>query len=378
MKNIKLLNVDDSAFMRKLLKDTFSQDPDFSLIDQAANGKQALEMLKKEIYNVVTLDIEMPIMDGIETLKEIMKTSPLPVVMISSAGSKYTNITFDALELGAVDFIAKPSNIFTIENDELEQIRNTVKSAAMSNRRIIVTKAKQKKEEGKLSAPEPAEYKKLRIRFGYENASKQANKQPIPRQYTEDIDNLIVIGTSTGGPRALQEVLPNISPDINAPVLIVQHMPKGFTKSLADRLDNISQIRVMEAEDGQYIKNGCAYIAPGGFHLRIRENVGRKFKIELDGNKNVSGHRPSVDALFESVSNCKVKKVIAVIMTGMGSDGSKGLADIKSNLNSVTIAEDESTCVVYGMPKSAVMTGKVDKIIPLVGISHEINRLMGV
>jgi len=192
------------------------------------------------------------------------------------------------------------------------------------------------------------------------------------------VKNIVTIGTSTGGPRALHEVIPNISGKINAPVLIVQHMPKGFTKSLADRLNMVSQLSVKEAEDGEILQNGFAYIAPGDKHLKIKSAGVDKYAVYLDGGDAINGHRPAVDAMMYSIADNPIKNVIAVVMTGMGNDGAKGLEKLKLVKNAKTISEDEKTCVVYGMPKAAAETGKVDMVVPLNNIANEINKLMGV
>lgn len=354
-RNIKVLNVDDSAFIRKLLRDILSTDKDFVKIDQAKNGKEALELIQKNDYDVITLDIEMPILDGISTLKEIMRLKATPVVMLSSSTKEGAKITLDALELGAVDFITKPQNIFLINEKELKSdIIDTVKSAIKVNLNIMKT-------------PHICSFQK------------KSQTKPISNSFnSQSIKTIIAIGTSTGGPRALHEVIPNISANINAPILIVQHMPKGFTKSLADRLNSVSNINVKEAEDGDILKNGFAYVAPGGQHMKIKQIGLDKFKIYLEDSENISGHKPSVDAMMFSILENKVKEVIAVIMTGMGNDGAKGMERLKVEKKAKTIAEDEKTCVVFGMPKSAIETGKVDSIVPLNKIADELNKIMGV
>ena len=189
---------------------------------------------------------------------------------------------------------------------------------------------------------------------------------------------LVALACSTGGPKALQSVVPYLPKNLNAPVVLVQHMPKGFTKSLADRLNALSRIRVKEAEDNEVVVNATAYIAPGDRHLKI-ESIGRnKYRIKLDDGPNVSGHKPSVDALFYSLCDIPTNDIIAVIMTGMGSDGAKAMEQLKKIKKSINIAEDESTCVVFGMPKSAIATGQVDKILPLNRIALELNKMLGV
>lgn len=378
MAKLRVLNVDDSAFMRKLLKDTLERDSDIGEILQAKNGKEALDILEKEDFDCITLDIEMPVMDGIETLKVIMKKKPTPVVMISTATQKYAKITLDALELGAVDFIAKPKNIFSLDNEQLDNIVEVVKSAASSNTGTLVKRIR--------PLPGKKGFDTSVVTIKKIETQVPRDSEPIFDRHKgfgfskdiEKVNKIIVIGTSTGGPRALQAVLPLISGKIDVPILIVQHMPKGFTKSLADRLDSISDIGVKEAEDGETLKNGIAYIAPGGLHLKIKSVGIDKYKIYLDDSPPFNSHKPSVDVMFDSVAMSPVDQVISVIMTGMGADGAKGLENLKLKKNAITIAEDESTCVVYGMPKSAVETGKVDKVVPLNKIATELNKLMGV
>lgn len=356
-RGIRVLNVDDSAFIRRLLRDIFSSDKDFCVIDQAKNGKEAIEMLNQKSYDVITLDIEMPILDGLSTLKEIMKIKDIPVIMLSSSTKEGAKITLDALEFGAVDFITKPKNIFSVDLNELKiDIIDKVKSAAKVNVSII-----------KNSHITDISVKR-----------KTANPILFNSYNCESVKTLILIGTSTGGPRALHEVIPNISSNINAPILIVQHMPKGFTKSLADRLNSVSNIVVKEAQDGDILKNGVAYIAPGGLHMKVKSIGINRFKIYLEDSENISGHKPSVDAMMLSVCQNPIKEIIAVIMTGMGSDGAKGLEKLKIEKKAKTIAEDEKTCVVFGMPKSAIETGKVDKVVPLNNIADELNKIMGV
>ncbi|EHL17267.1 hypothetical protein HMPREF9630_00434 [Peptoanaerobacter stomatis] len=357
-KNIRVLNVDDSAFIRKLLKDILGSDDDFAVVDQAKNGKEAIEKIKQNKYDVITLDIEMPIMDGLTTLKEIMKVCPTPVVMMSSLTKEGEQITLDALNLGAVDFITKPKNVFSVSSDEMKAgIIDKIKNARKANMKMV--------------------------RYSSLSLSRNNNHIKTPNEYNtiknaDTIKTIIAIGTSTGGPRALHEVIPNISGKVNAPILIVQHMPKGFTKSLADRLDLISNVKVKEAEDGEVLKNGWAYIAPGGIHMKIKSFGVDKFKIFLDDSENVNGHKPSVDAMMFSVSQSNVREVVSVVMTGMGNDGAKGLETLKIDKKAKTIAEDEKTCIVFGMPKAAIETGKVDFIVPLNKIADEINKIMGV
>lgn len=363
MKKIRVLLVDDSAFIRRILKDMLETDPQIQVVDTAKNGKEALEKLKSIEVDVVTLDVEMPLMNGIEVLKEIMQTSPFPVVMISSYTKSGEDLTLQALSIGAVDFITKPSNLFKMNSKEIQDsVVEKVKTAAYVKVRTHFSQTSS----NKMVVASNAALQKETITV--------VNKQDKVFQNTK-VKNIITIGTSTGGPRALQAVVSNISEKVNAPVVIVQHMPPGFTKSLAERLNQMSRISVKEAEDGEYLKNNTAYIAPGDRHL-LFEQVRDEIKISLDNGPNVSGHKPSVDAMYSSVAKLKVNNIVAVIMTGMGQDGAKGIKQLKEERNAITIAEDESTCIVFGMPKSAIATGKVDKVVPLDRISAEINKLM--
>lgn len=355
MAKIKVLIVDDSTLIRKIVKDLLTEDPDFEVVGTAKNGKEALEFIQNHPVDVVTLDIEMPVMDGLKTLKEIMRIHPLPVVMLSSRTEEGADMTFKALDLGAVDFISKPTNVFNLSSAEMHNdLIETLKQASKAKLRRRLTASK--KEE------------------------KPANHLPenINRKNAQEVSKIIAIGTSTGGPRALQEVIAKLSGKIDAPVLVVQHMPKGFTKSLAERLNAMSQLHVKEAEDREPLVNGTVYIAPGDRHLKISSTAKNKYRILLDDGANVSGHKPSVDAMFYSLSKEAINDITAVVMTGMGADGAKGIERLKDMKKSYNIAEDESTCVVFGMPKSAIATGKVDKVVPLNKIAVEINKLMGV
>ncbi len=356
MQNIKVLIVDDSAFIRKMLRDLLEIDKSIKVVAAVKNGKEAIDYINFNPVDVITLDVEMPIMDGIETLKEIMRVKPTPVVMLSSLTKEGADMTFKALDLGAVNFLAKPTNIFKISSstDIQDNIIDKVKEAS----RVRVSK---------ITNIKPRNIKINNLQPGYTTGIRD-----------NDIKKIVAIGTSTGGPRALQEVVSNLSGNFPAPIFIVQHMPKGFTKSLADRLNSISKVTVKEAEDNELVENSTAYIAPGDKHLKIEAISKNKYKIRLDDGPNVSGHKPSVDALFYSLCDVPTNDIISVIMTGMGADGAKAMEQLKLIKNSITLVEDESTCVVFGMPKSAIATGKVDKVLPLNKIALELNKILGV
>jgi len=353
---IKVLIIDDSAFMRVMISDMLKNDADIEAVNTARNGKDGLEKAIALQPDIIILDIEMPVMNGFETLNELMKLKPAPKVMILS------NLTYEggeavikAFDLGALDFLTKPGTS-SIEPD-MEQFRyeliNKIKSICGSK----ATYFPQAKPEHK-------------------RASKIKNLAPgsNPGGYLKYI---VAIGASTGGPKALQEILTKLPEDLPAAVLIVQHMPPGFTKSLSTRLDNLSQINVKEAEEGDVLMPGWAYIAPGDYHMLINNCRDDKYRISINKESPENGHRPSVSVMMKSVAESGHKNIIAVIMTGMGSDGSDGILEIKRT-GGKTIAQDESTCVVYGMPKSAVNIGAIDIIAPLQDITTEILKGMGV
>ncbi len=349
---VKVLVVDDSAFMRKVITDILNSDDEIQVIATAKNGFDALEKLKSNKPDVVTMDVEMPEMDGLTCLKEIDKLDYVPVVMLSSVTREGENATLQALENGAVDFITKPVNIFDITTvDKKMEIIEKVK---------VAKKAKSVKRDTK----------DVQIRVKSDIVKSEAVK-------IRNIKNIVAIGTSTGGPKALQDVIPLIPANVPAAFLVVQHMPPGFTKSLADRLNTISEIAVKEAEHGEEIKPGYVYIAPGDYHMLVDRGKDDTIRIKLTQDPHVGGHRPAVNVMMESLSDTGLNNIIGVIMTGMGGDGSEGIKKLKQINKSYIIAQDEKSCVVYGMPKVAVQTGAVDIVVPLKEISNAIMKIVG-
>ncbi|OPZ84170.1 MAG: Chemotaxis response regulator protein-glutamate methylesterase [Firmicutes bacterium ADurb.Bin419] len=347
-KKIRVLVVDDSAFMRKVISDILDGDDDIEVVDTAKNGFDAIEKVKELKPDVITLDVKMPGMDGLACLKELNKISKTPVVMLSSVTKEGAEATIQALADGAIDFITKPSNIF--EMNGIEKSKEIIEKIKIANN----------------------------LSKNYYSSEKQKVKNKNVNNGDCNVQNLVLIGTSTGGPKALQDVIPLIPENVNAAFLIVQHMPAGFTKSLADRLDNISKINVKEAEDSEVIRTGYVYIAPGDYHMMVEKNVENTLKIKLTKDPPLGGHRPSVDIMFESVSNTGFKNVVAAIMTGMGGDGSEGVKILKKINGAHIIAQDEASCVVFGMPRVAILTGVVDIVTPLKEISNEIMKIVGV
>ncbi|UMZ73383.1 protein-glutamate methylesterase/protein-glutamine glutaminase [Natranaerofaba carboxydovora] len=369
-KTINVLVVDDSAFMRKVVSDIVESGKGLKVISTARNGKQAIEKIKELNPDVVTLDIEMPELDGLETLKKLKSLGiKIPVIMLSSFTTEGSKATLKALELGAVDFVAKPSgpislDIHTVKTELIEKIQIASKAKVHTER--DEQKDKKDFESTTETTVKPARKPKPKVEPDLK----------VVKQTGEEF--IIAIGASTGGPRALNEVIPKLPQNIPACVLITQHMPAGFTKLMGERLSSVSQLNVKEAEDGDRLEPGKAFIAPGGFHLKLKKDSSgtkglRSLKIVLDKSPPVKGLRPSVDIMFESISNLAEIKKLAVILTGMGSDGAEGVKMIKDSGGQV-IVEDESSCVVFGMPRAAQKTGVVDKTLHLSSIASEIIR----
>jgi two-component system chemotaxis response regulator CheB len=341
----RILVVDDSVFMRKIISDLISEDPELEVIGTARNGKEAVEQVKLQRPHAVTLDVEMPVMNGLEALRHIMQEAPTPVIMVSSLTQEGAAETIRALELGAVDFICKPSGSISLDLYKVKQLlQEKLRAAVKANVR---------------GSPPPAAHAASPLRL-QPPPSAAASSGGFPQSRTvrqagaRRFEHIVAIGTSTGGPRALHQVVSQLPAELPAPILIVQHMPPNFTKSLAQRLHDASQVNVIEAEDGQALETGTAYVAPGGWHMTVQRDTAGGYRIRLTKDDPRSGHRPSVDVLFESLVPLKELKRHAVIMTGMGSDGAKGMLALRQSGAVTTIAEAEETCVVYGMPRAAV------------------------
>lgn len=349
---IRVLVVDDSALMRLSISDILNSDKGIEVVATARDGEEGIKKITELKPDVVTLDIEMPRLDGLNALGYIMSEIPTPVVMVSAYTQKGAEATLRALEYGAVDFVPKPSgtisrNIETIGNELIAKVK-VAAAVDLDNLEFIRPK--------KI----PEDY------------IKPKSKRNVPGV------KVIAIGASTGGPRALGEILPQLDSDIPAGLLIVQHMPTGFTKSFAARLDKESKVGVKEAEVGDRIEQGMVLIAPGDYHMTVRRETtgnGTTGVVSLNQDPPVFGLRPTVDVMMLSVAEVYDDKTVGVILTGMGSDGAKGMKAIKENKGK-TIAQGKDTCVVYGMPKAAIEKGIVDKVVPLNKIAEQIMKMV--
>jgi two-component system chemotaxis response regulator CheB len=335
----KVLIVDDSPTMRRLLADIVNGAADMRVVGLAADPIAAHEMIKTLAPDVMTLDVEMPKMNGIEFLRRLMRFRPMPVVMVSSFTEAGSEQTLKALEFGAVDFVTKPAqNPKAATADFAGELRDKIRSARASRAPASIGAAAERR------PPTPPSMAALRPDW-----------RPAP-------GDLIVIGASTGGTEALKEVL--VALPENAPgILIVQHMPQSFTGSFAKRLDSLCRVRVKEAEHGERVLPGTAYVAPGHSHLLVRKS-GAGYQTELSQAEPVNRHRPSVDVLFRAAAECAGPHVVGVILTGMGKDGATGMLDMK-RAGAWNIAQDQASCVVYGMPREAVALRAVDEVVPL-------------
>jgi two-component system, chemotaxis family, protein-glutamate methylesterase/glutaminase len=335
---IRVLIVDDSAFVRKALSRMLGSADDIEVVGTAVDGQDGVEKVLELRPDVVTLDVKMPRLDGLEALRRIMAECPTAVLLLSSLTGEGADVTLRGLDLGALDFVDKSSveghmNLLALADELIEKVRGLAKA------------------QRRLPVPVPS------------------TQLPLP-EFARERADLVVIGTSTGGPAALQTVIPALPADLRVPVLVVQHMPIGFTRSLAERLDQRSDLMVREARDGEPLAAGRVLIAPAGRHLKIHRVQGEA-RVLLDYEPLDALHRPSVDVLMQSAARTYGAAVLGVVLTGMGADGMEGLRSIRA-AGGRTLAESEDTCVIYGMPKAAIEAGVVHRVAALDRIADEI------
>ena len=347
---IKVLIVDDSALIRSVLTEIINKQPDMEVIGTAPDPLVAREKIKALNPDVLTLDVEMPKMDGLVFLERLMRLRPMPVVMVSSLTEKNSSITLHALELGAFDFITKPKlDIRNGMEEYAEELADKLRGATKSrlirplSRGVVQPSVHPKNSADVVLA---AEHRKF-----------------------STTEKVILVGASTGGTEALKVFLVDLPAD-SPGILITQHMPEAFTKTFAKRLDGLCRVAVKEAEHGERVLPGHAYLAPGNRHLLLKRS-GANYMTELSDGPPVSRHRPSVDVLFRSAANCAGKNAIGIIMTGMGDDGAAGMLEMHQ-AGACTLAQNEETCVVFGMPKEAIARGGVDEIVPLQDLSRHL------
>ena len=339
---IRILVVDDSAFMRKALTMMLESDPMIKVIATARDGAEGIEKVKRLKPDLVTMDIEMPRMDGITFLRKLMKHYPIPVIILSSLTQKGGELALEALECGAVEVMSKPSVAYSVGDVSVALI-DKIKAAA-------------------------------RVRPERRQPVARALREPAQQRLslTRTTNRVVAIGASTGGTEALASLLKALPP--NAPgIVIVQHMPEHFTRAFAERLDTLCAIEVKEAADGDTVSTGRALIAPGNYHMLLRRS-GAMYYVQVKSGPLVSRHRPSVDVLFKSVARFAGRNAVGTILTGMGADGSQGMKEMK-DAGAATLAQDEASCVVFGMPKEAIALGCIDHVLPLDRIPRKLLEL---
>ena len=345
---LKVLVIDDSALIRSVMKEIINREKDMECVGAAPDPLVAREMIKELNPDVLTLDVEMPKMDGLDFLERLMRLRPMPVVMVSTLTERGSDITFRALELGAVDFVSKPKmDIARGMEEYAAEITDKIRAAAQSHvhakKGVAPTMVVQEKLSADAILPSSA-----------------------PGRFAST-EKLIIIGASTGGTEAIKDVLTRLPADVPG-ILVTQHMPENFTKSFADRLNSLCKISVKEAEHNERILPGHAYIAPGHSHLLLKRS-GANYMTELNQGPPVNRHRPSVDVLFRSAANVAGANAMGIILTGMGKDGAQGLLEMKQ-AGSFTIAQDEATCVVFGMPREAIALGGAAEVVPLQNVAR--------
>ena len=379
-----ILVIDDSALMRRVISDIINLDERFHVSKVAVNGLEALNLLiqHNEVYDAIILDINMPKMNGLEFLEQLERRNmKATVIIVSTVAKEGTKETIGALELGAFDFVTKPDSFFEVKSDNF---RNKLMECL-----IVATKLDQFSIKDTVPADQPdlKKFNPVEVRV---RAIIQPAIQPIVKQVIQPVNEprklfrvsnpkrLIAIACSTGGPKALQRVIPLLPENLNCSILIVQHMPEGFTASLAHRLNELSKIEVKEAEHGEILRNGVAYIAKGGSQLRLIYSENGKQQLSVTSEMARNGLKPCADIMFESLMNSDFTDITCVVLTGMGGDGTNGMKQLKTKKNIYVIGQDETTCTVYGMPKVAVEAGLVNEIVALDQVAGSIIKNVGV
>ena len=355
MSTKNILVVDDSALMRRVICDIINSDSNFQATDFCRDGLEAYERLKEKTYDGVVLDVNMPRMDGLELLERLQKENiKATVIMVSTLTTKDAEVTIMAMELGAVDFVTKPNTFADAKSDQFKRKLLEVLSAVLLKKTMGLNP--------KPVAPLPKRTEAAKKNHGVGKGN----------------NRIVALACSTGGPKSLQSVIPKLPKNLNAPMVLVQHMPAGFTKSMADRLNDISEIEVVEAKDGDKLQQGVIYIAPGGRHMEVKKQTDGTHKIVLNDMPAIGGLRPCANITYDSLSNCGYDEVVCVVLTGMGADGTNGIVSLEQHKPVHVIAQDEASSVVYGMPKAIYEAGAVDEVVALDDVAQSIINHVGV
>lgn len=402
----KILVIDDSALMRRVISDIINEGNEYEVAAIAKDGVQGFDLIvsNPNLYSAVILDINMPKMNGLELLKELQKNHiEQTVIVVSTVAKEGAKETIQALEYGAFDFVTKPENyletkgaafkeaihkmldVATNSKSSLERTRSTRNLTPISSKtRVQVTNATQRNKNEAQFRPAAtvrdrnSAISALRKRSIENNAAPDKIDVSTYKNIKSHKKKIVALACSTGGPKSLQQVIPVLPKNLDSGVVVVQHMPAGFTASLAQRLNEMSEIRVKEAEHGEIIKKGVVYIAPGGQHLKIVKS-GSEYKIELNREPAIDGLRPCANIMYQSLENSDFDEITCVVLTGMGADGTKGIKGLVAKKKNIhVIAQDEDSCVVYGMPKAIAQTGLVDEVVTLNHIASSITKNVGV
>lgn len=409
----KILIIDDSALMRRVISDIIKSSNDYEVAAIAKDGLEGFDMIvsNPNLYSAVILDINMPKMNGLELLEKLQKMHiEQTVIVVSTVAKQGAKETIRALELGAFDFVTKPENYLETKGEDFRKQIHEMLDVATATRHSRISAASVSRTSADTRSVSErrrsASGTQLRSTFGRQTAGlytrnadvlkagSAAVSQPRSTEAGQAADGvfdssrylgvkrgkskIVALACSTGGPKSLQQVIPMLPGSLDAPVVLVQHMPAGFTLSLAQRLDEMSSVHVKEAEDGDVLKNGTVYIAPGGRHMRVVRS-GRECCIRLSDEPAVEGLRPCANLMYESLESCGYDEVTCVVLTGMGADGTNGIKGLAArHVNIHVIAQDEDTCIVYGMPKAIAQSGLADELVPLSRVAEEITRNVGV
>lgn len=348
-----ILVVDDSALMRRVMCDIINSDSNFEATDYCRDGLEAYEKLKHKSYDGVVLDVNMPRMDGLQLLERLQKENiRAKVVMVSTLTTKDADVTILAMERGAIDFVTKPTNVIEAKGEEFKKQLLSVLSAVIQTQTMSRT---------------------------VKQSAKPVTAAPIKRvRATGGKNRLIALACSTGGPKALQSVIPYLPKNLDAPMVLVQHMPIGFTKSMAERLNELSEVSVSEAQEGDILEKGHVYIAPGGKHMEVVRSASGSHRIALNDMPAIGGLRPCANITYDSLSRTGYDEIVCVVLTGMGADGTNGILSLGRSKPIHVIAQDAASCVVYGMPKAIAEAGVVDEVVTLTDVAKTITKNVGV
>lgn len=364
-----ILIIDDSALMRRVISDIINSDDRFKVRDKAVNGLEGLDLVIKNPlnYDAIILDINMPKMNGIEFLEHLLKSNlKVTVIVVSTVAKEGAKETIRALELGAFDFVTKPDSFIEAKGNTFKE--KILECLAMATNACVFPKkdVNSKDESGLINSGKPNFQKTFN------------NKRPVNKKINLGDKKLVALACSTGGPRALQNVIPKLPANIDATILIVQHMPEGFTNSLAQRINELSQVTVKEAEHDEVIKKGIVYIARGGSQMRLLKQRDGQYKLSVTMDPARNGLRPCADILYESLADSDFDEITCVVLTGMGGDGTKGIKKLKETNTIYVVAQDEASCTVYGMPKIIKEAGLTDEIVSLDSVAESIIKNVGV